>query len=115
MQAGQALAAALKRLRGAAGLSQAALAERANLSTQHIAALEQCRREPSLATLDALSEALGVAIPDLFVARASTRRRATQGDSEIYRLADALAGLSPAQRARGLAILRELCALLEDT
>ncbi len=115
MKAGKALAAALKRLRGASGLSQAALAERANLSTQHVAALEQCRREPSLATLDALSNALGVGVPDLFVARGNGRRRGTPYPSEIAELVQAMAALDSNQRTRVLTILREACALAEDT
>ena len=50
----------LKELREASGLTQPALAERAGLSKDGIAHLEQGRREPSLATAVALAEALGV-------------------------------------------------------
>jgi len=106
MKARKALAAAMKRLRGDAGLSQAALAERANLSTQHIAALEQGRKEPSLSTLDALSKALGVSVPELFVPNDRTPRRGF-----VLELSELLTPLSSAQRERVLVIVREACAL----
>jgi transcriptional regulator with XRE-family HTH domain len=53
-------AARLKRLREAAGLTQQGLAERAGMHTLGVAKLEQAIREPSWATVVALSKALGV-------------------------------------------------------
>jgi transcriptional regulator with XRE-family HTH domain len=106
MQSGRALAGGLKRLRSQAKLSQAALAERAGLSTQFIAALEQRRKEPSLATLDALSVALGVSVAELFVADERTPRAGFA--AEISGLID---DLSSVQREHVLVIVREACAL----
>jgi transcriptional regulator with XRE-family HTH domain len=106
MQAGRALAGGLKRLRLQSRLSQAALAERAGLSLQFIAALEQRRKEPSLATLDALSKALGVQVAELFVAE----ERAPRGGF-VSEIAELLNSLSHNQRERLLAIVREAHAL----
>lgn len=53
-------AARLKALREAAGLSQAALAEKAGMNRFGVAKLEQGQREPSWATVQALAAALGV-------------------------------------------------------
>jgi transcriptional regulator with XRE-family HTH domain len=50
----------LKILREAAGLSQAALAEKAEMNVFGIAKLEQGTREPSWATVLKLAKALGV-------------------------------------------------------
>ena len=106
MKARTILAAALKRLRARSGLSQAELAERASLSTQHIAALEQGRKEPSLGTLDALSRALSVSHAELFVPDDRTPRLGF-----VAEVAELLAGLSQAQRERVLVIMREASAL----
>jgi transcriptional regulator with XRE-family HTH domain len=51
----------LKELREQTGLTQQGLGERAGLSKGGIADLEQGRREPTWATVIALSQALGVA------------------------------------------------------
>jgi transcriptional regulator with XRE-family HTH domain len=52
----------LKQLRSAAGLTQAALAEKAGMSVQAIASLEQGARLPGFATVRKLAEALGVGV-----------------------------------------------------
>jgi transcriptional regulator with XRE-family HTH domain len=53
-------AARLRRLREAAGLSQADLADRAGMHRFGVAKLEQGLREPAWATVQALAKALGV-------------------------------------------------------
>jgi transcriptional regulator with XRE-family HTH domain len=106
MQASRALAGGLKRLRANSKLSQAALAERAGLSLQFIAALEQRRKEPSLATLDALSRAFGVPVSDLFV----HDERAPRG-GHVREVSELLHGISSAQLDHILAIVREARAL----
>lgn len=58
--AGTGFAAALKRLREEAGLSQAALAEKAGLNVFGIAKIEQGLREPNWTTVLKLAEALEV-------------------------------------------------------
>lgn len=50
----------LKELRTAAGLDRQALADRAGLAQAGLANLEQCRNQPSWATVVALVQALGV-------------------------------------------------------
>ena len=57
---GTGFAAALKRLREEAGLSQAALADRAGMNVFGIAKIEQGLREPGWATVLKLAGALGV-------------------------------------------------------
>jgi DNA-binding XRE family transcriptional regulator len=58
--AGQTFAARLRELREGAGLTQAALAERAGVHSLTVAKLEQALREPTWATVEALARALGV-------------------------------------------------------
>ena len=58
--AGTGFATALKRLREEAGLSQAALAERAGVNVFGIAKIEQGLREPNWATVLRLAAALEV-------------------------------------------------------
>ncbi|ESX23425.1 helix-turn-helix transcriptional regulator [Mesorhizobium sp. LSJC264A00] len=53
------------RIRGAVGLTQEAVAERANLSQQYISEIENGKRKPTVATLLALAQALGVSHVEL--------------------------------------------------
>ena len=57
---GEHFASRLRELRNAAGLTQPELAERAGLTKDGIAHLEQGRRSPSWETVCALCKALGV-------------------------------------------------------
>ncbi|HEY3788041.1 MAG TPA: helix-turn-helix transcriptional regulator [Urbifossiella sp.] len=57
---GTGFAAALKRLREEAGMSQAALADAAGLNVFGVAKIEQGLREPGWATVLKLAAALGV-------------------------------------------------------
>ena len=57
--------ARLKQLRQAGRLTQEQLAERAGLSYKFIGEVERGRGNPTLTTLSALSEALGVGLADL--------------------------------------------------
>lgn len=57
----------IRSLRGEAGLSQAALAERADISAPFLSQIEAGAREPSLATVRALGDALGVPAPFLIL------------------------------------------------
>ncbi len=54
------LAANIHRLRKEAGMTQAQLAERADISQQVVSGLEAGERNPTLVTLEALADALGV-------------------------------------------------------
>jgi transcriptional regulator with XRE-family HTH domain len=51
--------------RAQAGLSQEALAERANISTRHVSYLENGKRQPTLTVLLAVSIGLGVPMSEL--------------------------------------------------
>lgn len=53
------------RLRGEAGLTQEALAERAGMSQQYISDLERGRCNPTVVTLYELATALGVGVVEL--------------------------------------------------
>jgi DNA-binding XRE family transcriptional regulator len=50
----------LRRIRKAKGMSQAALAERADLSREYVNKIEAGRYDPPLSTINALAKALGV-------------------------------------------------------
>ena len=52
----------LKKLRTAKGLSQAALAERVDLSREYINKIEAGKYDPPLSTINALAKALGVKV-----------------------------------------------------
>jgi len=60
-------AAALRRERVAAGLSQSALARLADVEPSYIAHLEAGRRLPSVTNLCAVANALGVSLDRLFM------------------------------------------------
>jgi transcriptional regulator with XRE-family HTH domain len=53
---------ALRKLRTAKGLSQAALAERVGLSREYINKIEAGKYDPPLSTINALAKALGVKV-----------------------------------------------------
>lgn len=63
----------LKQIRAAKQLSQAALAQRAGLSREYVLRLEAGQQDPSLSTLTALAQALGVSL--LTLLRAPGPRR----------------------------------------
>ena len=76
MQAAEALAAGMKRLRKRLGLTQAALAEAAGLHVQYVSPVERRQRSPAMDTIDRIADALGVSAAELFSAgegRASSR------------------------------------------
>ena len=65
-QSSSTFAQRLRQLRHQRGISQGALARRADLSQSLVQALEQgCRRNPRLGTLQKLSRGLGVSIDEL--------------------------------------------------
>lgn len=57
----------MKRLRGALGLSQMALAERVGCSTTLIGNIETLKRFPSAENMDRIAAALGVPVYELFM------------------------------------------------
>jgi transcriptional regulator with XRE-family HTH domain len=96
----------LKQLRQAHRLTQEQLAERAGLSYKFIGEVERGRGNPTLTTLAAISEALGVGLVDLLALDPERPRMTPRQASQVR---DALASLetlvewaSPAEvKARG--------------
>jgi transcriptional regulator with XRE-family HTH domain len=64
----------VKRLRIAAGLTQAALAERMGVDRAYVSGLELGQRNPTVVTLWHITQALGVKLPAFF-AEDRTRKR----------------------------------------
>ncbi len=56
----------LRRIREGAGISQSELARRSGVDRATINKIEQGRRSPSIATLEALAETMGVEVADFF-------------------------------------------------
>lgn len=69
-----AFAKVLRRRRTQAGLSQEELAHRAGLSMRYVSLLEGRKHQPSLGTLDALAQSLGVSLTD-FIAQVDEEAR----------------------------------------
>ena len=69
------LGARFRELRRDAGLTQAALAERCDVTTETIGRLERGEQIPSLVRLDAIASALGAQLGDLLLARSPQRPR----------------------------------------
>lgn len=59
------VAARIVALRTERGMSQEALAQKAQINRVTLARLERAMHQPTLDTLDRLARALGVALPDL--------------------------------------------------
>lgn len=69
---------AIRAIRLEAELSQEALAERADLDRTYVSGVERNRRNPTLASLQALCTALGIDLDELFI---RTRRLAPERSS----------------------------------
>lgn len=67
------VAANLRALRRARGLTQERYAERVDIDVRHLSDLENAKRTPSFRLLVALADGLGVQVVDLFVARKLAR------------------------------------------
>ncbi len=65
----------VRRLRVAAGLSQAELAERMGVDRAYVSGLESGQRNPTIVTLWHLTKALGVSLRSLFDEEKATRQR----------------------------------------
>ena len=59
------MGAKIRKLREAAGMTQADLAKRARLTRVYVTRLEGGRQDPSLSTINALAGALGVRVTEL--------------------------------------------------
>jgi transcriptional regulator with XRE-family HTH domain len=69
----------VKRLRIAAGLSQAELAERMGVDRAYVSGLELGQRNPTVVTLWHLAKALGVKLRSFFEEEKQQRSRARSG------------------------------------
>ena len=67
MQGRGTLGGRIRQLREAAGLTQAALADAADIGRVTLVRLEKGGQSPTFKTLDAIATALGIAVPDLLV------------------------------------------------
>lgn len=73
-QTAMALGMRIRYLRGRAGLSQDALAERSGISSKYLGEVERGQANISVQVLERVAEALGVTLPDMF-----------EGAHELYR------------------------------
>lgn len=109
MQAAKALANGMKRLRRRLGMTQADLAEAADLHVQYVSQVERGVRSPSMETIDALANALGVTPSELF---STGEGRRPSPPAEVAEVVDSLlATWSGNDQVRLVGILRELHAL----
>lgn len=83
------LGARIAALRREAGLSQAALAERLQISPSAVGMYEQGRREPPAQTIVALARQLGVSTDFLLTGRAGTPEEARALEELVQRGAEA--------------------------
>lgn len=112
MEARNALARGLARLRKERGWTQAHLAEVADLSLQFVAALEQAAKTPSLDTVDALCAAFGVRPSELFAAGEEPMLRKKAASKELLRAA---AAVPPGYEKEGVELLHVLGRLAAKT
>ncbi|WP_081334827.1 MULTISPECIES: helix-turn-helix transcriptional regulator [Bradyrhizobium] len=68
-QTAKALARNVRKLRKSKGWSQGQLASRLEVEQTAVSLIENCRANPTLATLEALASSLGVRFVELFEAR----------------------------------------------
>ena len=82
-----ALGRRIRKLRRKAGLTQAKLAEKAELSPKHLGELERGRGNPSLSSLENLARALNVSLPELFDYQ---RERLSSGEikAQVHQMID---------------------------
>lgn len=90
-------------------MSQADLAEAADLSVQFVAALEQQGRSATLTTVDKLATAFGVTTSQLF---AAGERRSRPKSTAPERVTALLEGLTTAQQNRMVRALQEMRGLI---
>lgn len=103
----------LRALRAAASLTQAELAERADLDVSYISQLERGLRDPSLSSIEAVVGALGLSVAqffdDTFAAAGATR------DAQARAIAQELSSLDEESRQDVVEILRRFRAAVERT
>ena len=108
MKTSRALALGMRRLRNRLGLTQAALAERADVHTQFISQLEREQRSPRIETLDALAEALGMTPWDLLRAGAEETAAPKTKDVLAARIRSVVVAWPETERKQLLDVLAAL-------
>ncbi|MES2720175.1 MAG: helix-turn-helix transcriptional regulator [Pseudomonadota bacterium] len=106
----------IKGLRIEQGLKLEALANDLELATSTLSRIESGRRNPSLEVLEALAEALGVKVSDIFheaerataIASSMTREVPSDYDASGMQLRRIYRSLSAANQAIALGLLRSL-------
>ena len=99
------LMARLRDQREAAGLTQALVAERADINASYVGLLERGEREPSLTTLLGLCDAVELSPVDLF---SNTAPASRQEPREVTQLRSIIASWSQRQRTSLVRIAKEL-------
>jgi len=107
MDVGAVFVKGMQRLRKQQALTQAKLAERAGISVQMTAALEQREKAPSIETINKVCAALGVRPSELF----SAGETQTSLDDTAERIAGLLRGLSRVEQNRIVDIVGRITAL----
>lgn len=102
------LGARVRETRQGAGLSQAALAEQAGVTNETISRLERGAFEPSLSTIVAVADALGVELDFLAGRTEATRPPAPRGDPPLVQRLTERARKLDSRALRALVILAEL-------
>ena len=96
----------LKYYRKQAGFTQEKLAEKIEMSTNYIGAIEACERFPSPETIDRIAEALEIPVSNLFNERGSPQA-VQETFAKVYG-----ASLKQELSARVLSAIEEVCALV---
>lgn len=104
MDARNALARGIAKLRKERGWTQAHLAEVADVSLQFVAAMEQAAKAPSLETVDRLAAVFGVRPSELFAAGEETSSRPGPG-KDLLRAAGAVPAAHEADAVELLRVL----------
>lgn len=108
MDSARILARGLKRLRADREMSQADLAEAADLSVQFVSALEQEGRSATLQSISKLSQGLGVTISQLFAA-GEPKKRVRSSEAQLTSLME---GFSARQQRHVVNVVTEIAALI---
>lgn len=85
MEVREVLGRGIARLRKERGLTQEKLAERIDVSTQFLAAVERAKKTPSFDTLEVLCTVLGVSPSTLFAAGEEAVARSDVANSDLRR------------------------------
>lgn len=112
MHVREVLGRGIARLRQERGLTQEQLAERIDVSTQFLAAIERAKKTPSFDTLEVVCRVFGVTPSVLFAAGETPAARADAGSADIRR---ALAAVPKKHEREVLEIVRAVARISTPT